>query len=556
MKVTESIFAFLQARKTEFNADLIGRIADHWPQLECQVNVAVDDGEPVAGKRSTYTDGVNEWFSIRMPNKADSDPSWKDYPISFPLDVHGEGIGFTGWDWIAKRSRWIGFDVDSITSHAEGVGISDEDMARVREAVQALPYVEVRRSTGGKGLHLYVYLDVQTNNHTEHAALARYVLGLMSSQCGFNFASHVDCCGSVMWVWHRKMNGSRGLERLKPSEKTLEESDLPANWKEHVAVISKRKIKQEGVSEEQEGEFETLAGSRRVVPLDEQHKATIDELMRLGYSTVWVAEYHLLQTHTKALQDLYEVGGVQGVFKTISEGRDKATCNCFGFPTDNGGWHFYRFSPGTAEAETWSQDGQGWTNCYYNQPVTFEIAAKLAGGMLTNKDKYVFADPDALKKACELVGGKLDIPPELAGRESRVNIKGKYAVASVKKYAQDYTPAGWVPEKGYFIKSVAVKEMTAQISEDSYTRNDKLVRCLINCTGSRAGWAHRSEDGEWVTCPKDDIKSILKPTCDSTSEFEERLGEACCNPWKIVSIPFQPEYPGGRQWNRHAAQYR
>jgi hypothetical protein len=97
--------------------------------------------------------------------------------------------------------------------------------------------------------------------------------------------------------------------------------------------------------------------------------------------------------------------------------------------------------------------------------------------------------------------------------------------------------------------------MTAQINEDSYTRNDKIVRSLINCTGSRAGWAFKSEDDEWVTCPKDDIKSILKPLCVSPAEYDERLGEATNHPWKIVSIPFQPEYPGGRQWNRFAPQY-
>ena len=555
MKVTESILAFLQARKTDFNSDLVDRIATHWPQLECQVNVAADEGEPVAGKRSTYTDGVNEWFNIRMPNKADSDPSWKDYPISFPLDVHGEGIGLTGWDWVAKRSRWVGFDVDSITSHAEGVGISDEDMARVREAVQALPYVEVRRSTGGGGLHLYVYLDVPTTNHTEHAALARSILGLMSEQCGFDFASHVDCCGSVMWVWHRKMAGTRGLEVLKNSDRALIESELPANWKEHVAVVSRKKIKLGGVSNEQENAFDDLASSRRVVPLDEQHKATIDELMRLGYSTVWVAEYHLLQTHTKALQELYEAGGIKGVFKTLSEGRDKATCNCFGFPTDNGGWHFYRFSQGVAEADNWTQNGEGWTNCYFNQPVSFEIAAQLAGGEATAKDRYAFANSADLEKACDLVGGKIKVPESLAGREAHIKISGRRAVASIKKLPSEAAPAGWVPEKGYFIKSVAINEIKAQISEASYTRNDKIVRSLINCTGSRAGWAFQSSGGEWITGPKDDVKSILKPCCASTPEFEDRIGEVSKNPWKMVSIPFQPEYPGGRRWNRDAAQY-
>ena len=34
------------------------------------------------------------------------------------------------------------------------------------------------------------------------------------------------------------------------------------------------------------------------------------------------------------------------------------------------------------------------------------------------------------------------------------------------------------------------------------------------------------------------------------------LGAICDNDWRIVNLPFQPEYPGNRQWNREAAQHR
>jgi hypothetical protein len=42
---------------------------------------------------------------------------------------------------------------------------------------------------------------------------------------------------------------------------------------------------------------------------------------------------------------------------------------------------------------------------------------------------------------------------------------------------------------------------------------------------------------------------IAKPEIDSL------LGAACLRPWKLVSLPFQAEYPGDRRWNRNAAQY-
>jgi len=52
--VSQSLQSFLQARKTLANADLV----DRWSTaMETQVNVMAGDGEPVAGKKSTWTNG-------------------------------------------------------------------------------------------------------------------------------------------------------------------------------------------------------------------------------------------------------------------------------------------------------------------------------------------------------------------------------------------------------------------------------------------------------------------------------------------------------------------
>jgi len=152
-----SVTDFLAAklRKASLNGpDLLQRFLKYGCDMEVQVNVAAGDGEPVANKRSTYTDGLNHWFSYRITRNADSVPEFRDYKIDFPLDLHCEGIGSTGWDWKERRSRWVGFDFDSIVGHAAGVGVSKDQLDKVREAAQALPYVEARKSTGGAGLHL------------------------------------------------------------------------------------------------------------------------------------------------------------------------------------------------------------------------------------------------------------------------------------------------------------------------------------------------------------------------------------------------------------------
>ena len=38
-------------------------------------------------------------------------------------------------------------------------------------------------------------------------------------------------------------------------------------------------------------------------------------------------------------------------------------------------------------------------------------------------------------------------------------------------------------------------------------------------------------------------------------QVELILGSTIGKAWKLVNVPFQPEYPGDRQWNVHAAQY-
>lgn len=138
-KATESIINFLTAKKLSGEhkgPDLIDQFLTWGCNMEVQVNVAAGKGEPVALKRSTYSDGIDTWFNFRIPKNAYDDPFFMDFSMKWPLDLHCEGIGSTGWDWKAKRSRWVGFDFDSILGHAEGVGVTSEELSRVREAAR------------------------------------------------------------------------------------------------------------------------------------------------------------------------------------------------------------------------------------------------------------------------------------------------------------------------------------------------------------------------------------------------------------------------------------
>lgn len=208
-RVSECIRRFLRARVTPGNQDLVAFWEEHCPHLETQL--LTHPGRAVEGKSNVWTDGDYQWWNIRIPKHADSEPEFRDYQLDWPLDPYVLGIGSTGWDWHHRRSCYVGFDFDAMVNHARGVGIPDGDLTKIQNAVQAVPYVEVRRSTGGFGIHLYVRFNpsITTKNHTEHAQLARVVLDKISHQIGFALSDHVDAVGGNMWIWHRKLEKAK-----------------------------------------------------------------------------------------------------------------------------------------------------------------------------------------------------------------------------------------------------------------------------------------------------------------------------------------------------------
>ena len=566
--VSEALYKFLNARKTLANANLIAR----WGiNMETQVNVAVADGEPVAGKRSTFTNGTDTWHSIRVPKDANSEPSWEDYELRYPFDLYAEGIGCTGFDWQNRCSRWVAFDFDALTGHAKGVGVSDDALQAVKEAAMQLPYVEVRKSTGGNGLHLYVYLDgLPCENHTVHAALARCIMGMMSSDCGFDFATQIDACGGVMWIWHRKMTTENGgLSVIKPATKVLTAVDLPANWRDHIEVVTRKrcKVRVNEVSDDQLDTFEALASAQKIIPLDAKHKAIIEALQRSSYTTLWIADHHLLQTHTCALKGLLEspeAGELKptGVFDTNSQGRNPGNPNCFLFPLLDGAWRVFRFSPGIVEAATWNQDGAGWTTCYFNRRPDLAIAAKAHGGIEDpDKKGYVFPSPDDAMKAAKVLGQpETRIDPMFEGRKTilKPHKDGRLIVEieRTKADAEKPEPKGWLAKKTKWVRVFETVIHDHADDEMDATEHDNKLRAIKTTAQQFLGWRVKDKSVKWADNPASNVKMLLQSLNYTKDQAECIMGCAIDQSWELVSLPFREEYPGGRQWNRDAAQFK
>lgn len=526
--------------------------------MEVQVNVGIDGGEPYEDKLNQFsthgrkwvgwTDGEEIWKPFRIPRNAKSIPEYEDHELTFDLEKHAEGIGMTGWNWKTRNSMWLGYDFDSIINHS--TGMTESELQRVEEAAKSLDFVTVRRSTSGSGLHFYVFFEnpIETANHTEHAALGRAVLGMMSARVGFDFSLKVDVCGGNMWVWHRKYatSNGQGLSLLKRGNNLV---DPPPNWRDHISVVSGRQKKLSLGKN-----IDELANSRSYIELDEGHTKLIEWLTVNGHYCEYDPDNRVLKTHTYALKLAHEKLGFLGPFETNSKGGETGDKNCFCFPLRKGAWVVRRYSPGCPESNGWTQDAAGWTRTYYNKPPDLETACARFSGTEDSKGWFQFDSTDHVISTLKLLKQNLEVPETFKGRRGKLKMHKDGRVVVAFQHAEGDAPInGWIKEKGNWERIVHASVDTSH--EIDIANYDDVVRHLITEDGTDAGWTFKSE-GLWVHEPIQHARLALAAMNLSPIEIQQVLGTAVSRCWRLVNRPFTPEYPGGRIWNYKAPQLK
>lgn len=537
------------------------------PEMEVQILVEQMNGERVEGEYQGkswqgYTDGIQTWKSFRIPWNAASEPAYKDSEMKFNLSKYALGIGMTGWDWYNKQSQWVAFDFDSITSH--GAGLSATELAEVEKQAYSVPWLTIRKSTSGNGLHVYVFLDpfISTANHNEHAALARSILGTMAALTGFDFNTKVDICGGNLWCWHKKMLPSGG-EGLKLIHRGYNLHDVSPNWRDHVAVVkgSKKKVKPNfdklGNSTDldtTEDAFDTLTSSSIKIKLDVNHIKLIKYLQENNLPADWQQDNNLLVTHTSALKRAHIELCLKGIFETIAVGKEQGDINCFCFPMRGGGWSIRRFTPGVREHETWEQDSSGWTKTYFNLVPSLPIAARSAEGIEAPSGGYSFRTAEQAAKAAALVGIDLELPNFVLSRRTQLKTHkdGRLVVEMTREKEDDHRKLNnWLEDKTLWKRIFNVQLPT--VKEADGCNYDDLIRHVVNSQNIDIGWLIKSDD-VWVDEPLTHVKYVLKSMALKDSDLNNVIGGNILRKWVLVNYPFQPEYLGNRQWNRHACQ--
>lgn len=537
--------------------------------MEVQVNVAQGSGTRVDGdfkgkQWHGWTDGFQVWKPIRIPLKANSEPEYIDSPINFDLAIHAMGIGMTGWDWKSKVSRWVGFDFDGIVGHSErhAKKLSDAELVELQENVKNIDWVTLRLSKSGHGLHLYIFLNaVETENHTEHAALARAILSKLSALVGYDFDSKVDVQGGNLWVWHREMDLVNGLRLLKQGTIL---TDFPINWKDHIKVakgLRKRAIptfidEQTEINKDTGDNFADLTSQRIRVKLTAEHMNLIkwidDNYPNCSW---WDSDHWMYITHTSILKEAHESLNMRGVFETIAKGTEKGNdWNIFMFPMVDGAWVVRRYAPGAAEHPSWDQDAAGWTRCFYNREPDLATACRAHEGLEDPSGGYVFQSAEQAQKAALLLGADLKVPNYLLYRETKLKEhRSGRIIAEIQQESKDNPLPTWLIKRSKFIKLFDVKMIDSSETETAIL--DDEIRHLITQSGDDYGWVIKS-DNIWHSEPFQHVKSFLKSKNLTQTEVENVLGSSISRHWTLVNLPFQESEPGNRQWNRGAPQLR
>lgn len=327
--------------KNHNNPELIGRWGADPGSFETQI-MCHKMGMKVPDSNMYESDG--EIFGpSRWPYNAAEDPNYSDPPIRYVIKERMKCIGTTWWNWKAKRSVGLGFDFDSIVGHAEGVGIPEEELAKLDKI--DVDWLEVIRSTsGGSGRHIYIWFDPDnapvTNTHTEHAALARAFIPLIAKHTGLDIEASVDVCGSVMWIHHSNATKeNQGYTLVKPATQTLTADHVPPNWRDNLEVVngSRAKVRVQGWTSDgtatKGDELDEMTQAHAKIELDETHLKILDALEETGHSSLWVPDHHLWQGHTAGLKYVYDLwaengSSMRGLFDTNSLDSDPGKPNC------------------------------------------------------------------------------------------------------------------------------------------------------------------------------------------------------------------------------------
>lgn len=512
----------------------------------------------------TWTGDGQTWSNHRWPYQAGSTPNYKDKPLKFSPGEHLSRVGTTWWNWVTKKSVAVAFDIDMEgDGHAATTNtVTETELAGVVERLKALPYVTIVRSTGGKGVHVYVFFDPsqqpEAENHNEHTQVALATLQKMSHDANYDFGQHMDVKGVILWIWADTSDENHdGFTLIQ------EQTDhLPASAVEEFRCTliqsANRTVKHKGFDDDgQPVESDGESGGYKVFALEQEHKVILKELERLDYDFIWNKEFNMAHTNTRALRELFQKRAkegrpLKGLFESTSTG-NVTKPNCFITPRPGGVFQVKRFGNGIAEHATWcTKDQDTW--CFFNQGAP--ISSTLKRFSKADGNKFTF-QPNELKTALEALGHSGSF---LGGVQSAIEVRRCKDGTFKAKFKAPGSYEGWDHVDGWQHKTLSLVE------EDEVHQNtilediDNIARFIVTPQFEPYGWCLKTSLG-WISHKGYDcIAPKINVTFGKEAGFVRSL--MIDNPWVMTVEPFGPEYPSPKEeapnvtrlWNHAAPQ--
>ena len=252
-----------------------------------------------------------------------------------------------------------------------------------------------------------------------------------------------------------------------------------------------------------------------------------------------------------------------GVFKTNSAGRNPGNPNCFLFPLTNGGWRVYRFSPGVAEAEPGARTARG------GRRVT-----STAGRTWPSPPRPTAASKTRTKAATSSRRRKMPCrSPRSWARTTSRSTRCSRAARPPSRPHKDGRLVMEIERKKGDAELNGARRLARQEDQvgprlrDHHQRQERRRRSGLTRVRQppsrhqdpgqaicRLGGPRRAANGS--DNPAANVKMLLQNLGNAKDAAECIMGGAVGKGWRLVSLPFREEYPGGRQWNLDAAQFR
>jgi hypothetical protein len=214
-----------------------------------------------------------------------------------------------------------------------------------------------------------------------------------------------------------------------------------------------------------------------------------------------------------------------------------------------------RYSPGVQEHPSWTQDGAGWTRCFFNHDPDLVTISRSFGGVEHPSGGFIFREAAVAEQAAQKLGIFMNIPTWAAQRQTKIKPhKDGRVVVEIERTAEDPEMADWLTEKKGPFKKI-FNPSHSVIPESEIGNYDDIVRHLTTESGGDYGWVLKRES-EWGEENLKNIQLALKASNINPKEVDLILGSSVMKPWKVVNRPFQPTFPGDRTWNRDSAQFR